>query len=560
MQLTRSPSGDLQLEVLGTRGAEIDGKKIAKEDGPVEVKSGSVVQLGGANGPSFRIDTLAVTINHLEGPLAGKVQSFDEGVKQIDFGRQAEQVAYPDECKIVGKHHFFLERIGFGRYRVNLTDGLFVAINGRPASNLTTVESGSVFRLGSKGGPFELKEKGPSFSILIEGPPRDTGVNDPVPTWQRRVRQVAAGVAVVALGVLGVFWVESNNAKRERNFEKKVEFSESVTNSLMGAVYLVVEKSPGCKDEPIGTAWALDATTLATNAHLVNALEQIRDRHEGTLWLRAPHRKDLQIVGWKAHPGYQAFSDEQESIRASHIHFQDLSVIGAYDVGFLKTAGLPPPYLKIAPAPTLQKLKPHTLLAMEGYPMRDVAGKEISVEKPEPQFSRGQIKSITDVFMTSTDDQDQSLLVQHDLPATGGSSGSPIVDTSGDVVAIFNAGNVTKLPVLDADNSLGGCTQTEKFKVVPSAVDINYAQRADLLGDLLNPDAREADERIKRDKDYWERRIAQLDHYFGDDRSDFLKDTENRLKVGGTPEELAVSKGKLIPAVHRSGNLWSHPC
>ena len=34
------------------------------------------------------------------------------------------------------------------------------------------------------------------------------------------------------------------------------------------------------------------------------------------------------------------------------------------------------------------------------------------------------------------------LLLQHDLPATGGASGSPIVGASGRVVALLNAGNL----------------------------------------------------------------------------------------------------------------------
>jgi hypothetical protein len=35
---------------------------------------------------------------------------------------------------------------------------------------------------------------------------------------------------------------------------------------LRNAVYLVVREAPGLKDEPIGTAFALDSSHLATNA------------------------------------------------------------------------------------------------------------------------------------------------------------------------------------------------------------------------------------------------------------------------------------------------------
>ena len=63
--------------------------------------------------------------------------------------------------------------------------------------------------------------------------------------------------------------------------------------------------------------------------------------------------------------------------------------------------------------------------------------------------------------------------MHHDLPATGGQSGSPVVGASGRVVAVLNSGNVV---------------MTERGRI-PSAALVNFAQRADLVRDMLDGSA-----------------------------------------------------------------------
>ena len=48
---------------------------------------------------------------------------------------------------------------------------------------------------------------------------------------------------------------------------------------------------------------------------------------------------------------------------------------------------------------------------------------------------------LTDMFMCRAKDADDQLLIQHTVPVTGGMSGSPLIDKSGDVIGIISGGN-----------------------------------------------------------------------------------------------------------------------
>jgi hypothetical protein len=97
---------------------------------------------------------MSITIRHLEGPLAGQEQHFDDSVDRIVFGRAPEcQVVYPPEYTLVGREHFELRRTRWGDYVIELFDRRFVEIDGARADNGMPVTSGSVIRLGSPAGP-----------------------------------------------------------------------------------------------------------------------------------------------------------------------------------------------------------------------------------------------------------------------------------------------------------------------------------------------------------------------------------------------------------------------
>ena len=54
---------------------------------------------------------MSITIKHLDGPLKGADQTFDDSYTSVVFGRDPEacQVVYPPDYNVVGKQHFELQ-------------------------------------------------------------------------------------------------------------------------------------------------------------------------------------------------------------------------------------------------------------------------------------------------------------------------------------------------------------------------------------------------------------------------------------------------------------------
>ncbi|MCC7345779.1 MAG: hypothetical protein IT538_00130, partial [Variibacter sp.] len=87
-------------------------------------------------------------------------------------------------------------------------------------------------------------------------------------------------------------------------------------------------------------------------------------------------------------------------------------------------------------------------------------------------------------------------LIHHNIPVTGGNSGSPMVGASGKLVALLNSGNV--LPTASGGR-------------MPNAAIINYAQRADLVLEMLDGTA---DANLARERAYWAKQTATFKRGF----------------------------------------------
>jgi hypothetical protein len=113
---------------------------------------------------------MAITIKHLDGPLKGERQDFDDSAATIVIGRSAEaQIVYPEECNTVGEEHLRLNRNDGGDYTIELPGSGYVEIDGSSAKNGAPVSSGSVVRVGRGGPTFEVLMPGVTIRHL-EGP------------------------------------------------------------------------------------------------------------------------------------------------------------------------------------------------------------------------------------------------------------------------------------------------------------------------------------------------------------------------------------------------------
>ena len=242
----------------------------------------------------------------------------------------------------------------------------------------------------------------------------------------------------------------------------------TVARDYGDAVALVVLVHPKLNDgkpEPIATAWAVAPKVYATNSHVSKPVKEVLD-NGGSAYLvinRFPDKK-LKINKAVVHPRY----DKQE------LNFEGKGhAAPAYDVGLLYTDETAPKVLRLAPSAELERLDSGYRVGFLGFPMEGMSGGGVEVRSPVATMQSGIITSVTD-FWLAQGSFDKRLLVQHNLGAAGGASGSPIFNSKGEVVAILNAGNII------------GSVSFENGKIAraPSAVMVNFSQRVDLLRDI----------------------------------------------------------------------------
>jgi hypothetical protein len=116
-------------------------------------------------------------------------------------------------------------------------------------------------------------------------------------------------------------------------------------------------------------------------------------------------------------------------------------------------------------------------IAYIGFPMEDLEGKNINIQMPIATFKSGIVSAITDYFLAKSG-FGKNFLIRHDMGSAGGASGSPVVNTRGEVVAIHNASNIYHVLGVDKEGK-------PIIKKIKHAAMINYAQRVDLLNVIL---------------------------------------------------------------------------
>jgi hypothetical protein len=527
----------------GSCDVEIDGKPV-EETAPVTY--GSVVRVG-VDGPTFECLPSGLVIRHREGPLAGQQQYFPDGVKRITFGRPPEStdVSYPQDYTKIGRFHFALKQKGIGNYCVELTPSHYVEIDKEPAKNQSPVKSGSTFRLGSS--------TGPSFDVLIEQPEKEgakTEVNYEPPSERKLIKQLAAAsLAALLVGGGVLYWRDWQHDQQVRQLAASLADADAKVSALaekqipaeaqealQAAVYLVAKIEGGTT---IGqaTAWAFEPDKLATNAHVTEAIKG----HEDDFVLIGPNKNVIKIAKVESHPGYAAFKDYKQTLgRQMGDKFKPLDVINEYDVGIIYPAEPLPAdpktgqvvLLDRATEDSLESLKPGAAVASVGFPIEGMTGSLVVTEAPSA-LRFGNISALTDVFMCRADPKDL-LLIQHSVPVTGGVSGSPLIDASGKVIGIVNGGNTATV--------LKSAEEDDKIRI-PSAALINFAQRVDLLDDLLRG---AAERQLADDQSYWKEAAKKFTSYFESADEAFVALAAERYGVEQGEKQI-TAKGRLEP-------------
>jgi hypothetical protein len=216
------------------------------------------------------------------------------------------------------------------------------------------------------------------------------------------------------------------------------------------------------------TAWAFGSDLFASNGHVSQPAEQaLGSGGEVYIYLNRGKGERLRVTAARTHPKYS----------------EKTPLAAIYDVGVLEVAGKVKNYFPIAKENALRAVDSGTRVAFLGFPSGGLALNNFNLNSPIATMQSGIITAVSD-YELGDSGYAGNILFRHNLASTTGASGSPVFDTQGAVVGILNAGS-TITQVKRTRNRATGKEELT-FEAAPSGVLINYAQRVDLLWDIVS--------------------------------------------------------------------------
>ncbi len=420
---------------------------------------------------------LTITIDPSLAAIAGDTAKvFDEAVSLIRFGRAMDcEVRFSASDDRLGRNHFELRRVA-GGYNL-LTDRQHpVFINGvRVVGDVAITDETELHLVDAAGPSIRL-----SFSEDAKGLITNPHFKSDGGTVQGTLGILKKSVAVLALaaivGASAMGWQAHRQNQIEQSFLNETaalhqKMATTPTMADWAQIYARIKPSvyqvalmanDGSAPQVMGTAFVNGPHSVISNAHVAALLSQRANNQKLVLLSSDQTQTPITIVDVKIHPAYQAFKDvvaETTKITGHEINPQ-----GSYDVAELfvdPSATLAPPLL-IAPPDKLNAMRVGDAMAYVGYPAN------FAVNKSVQQLRIGYVSGATDFMGTSQAQGGQ--LIYHTAPAEGGTSGSPIVNEQGEVIAVHSGGERRFL----------GEAQ------VVSGSGTFYAQSASLIGDIEN--------------------------------------------------------------------------
>jgi hypothetical protein len=474
---------------------------------------------------------MGLRVRFLDGEKADQTIAFGDDVGTIVIGRDPAicQIVFPSDDSRVGRQHCALKRV-LGHYRLVLDTEHRVLLGGKPAHDEQELDPLSILQVGP-GGPrieVQVEERQGLTRTVFQGVRRPQ-VGEIVETAARTAkanRKIAAVAMALTIAVAAAgWWMLTRTEQKAESTAQRVETlaqrqgtvldevrtkvsgleeqltkvepaMKDVLKRAAGSVYLVLVSKDDGTQVAMATAWVVAPKLLATNAHVAELLEKIPEGHRLIARSNSTPPKDHAVSRVEIHPGYEEFSriwaEYAPARKVIGEKFEKVQPIPACDVALLHVEDaeqLAAP-LALADPERIRALGSPETVGFAGYPTEGMAAGGVNVRQPEPTVQVGHITAVTDFFL-GKDISGNGQLVQHALPVAGGASGSPILDARGQVVAVVSAANVTM-------------TLTGR---VPMGVGVNFAQRADLVQELLEGRAAEAQAPRSRS---WEEDIKQF--------------------------------------------------
>ena len=203
-----------------------------------------------------------------------------------------------------------------------------------------------------------------------------------------------------------------------------------IAKANRAAIWLVAVHSPSGQEEGFCSAFAVADDRLVTNAHCVAAAEDLRKRGGQIVVVQNGNAKARLTVA------------RMRRVRG----FVPGGAVISPDVGWLQVDGTLPAKTTLAAAAEYQALATGDAMFTYGFP-----GRLADVSAPEATFVEGVVGRITTLDGRAGDVKEMRL-IQHSAFTSGGTSGSPIFNAAGHVVAVNTGGYVDKARALAGYN------------------------------------------------------------------------------------------------------------
>lgn len=301
----------------------------------------------------------------------------------------------------------------------------------------------------------------------------------------KRGGSLATLVSLVALGlVAGNFYGDIRRDQRLQASETSLQvvraafISPETLQTTEKSVYLALMQG-----EPFATAFVVDRERglLATNSHVASWAGRA-----GKMSVVGMDGEELDVIAVRLHTGHSEFPKHVSAYEPTKttpgmaggraVKIPGLfEMIDGYDVALLQVskadAAKLAPDLPIASRAELYALRTGDGIASVGYPLDLSSTAAIELQSRTPKATVGRISALSSFVGVRTEDQTNDIISQliiHPLHTQPGTSGSPMINDKGHVIAI---------------NS-GASARAASDGTIVEAGD-RHGQRADMLLDLL---------------------------------------------------------------------------